>query len=513
MLEQDQRTQTENQKAPNGKLPAVWIPPKKPPRRNQTLREMLQFILFGVRGVLDLGMVALGFWLAYWFRSKISLGSEFIPLSREHQLLTWGLSCGAVLVCFYSRKLYEFKRGYSKVDEFYRICSGTGIGLILAIALNSLVLGSKFIYSRQIIIYALVLIVVLVTLARLILGGLISLLLKKGAAQIRLIIVGTSETTMRIIRKVNAAPELGYRVLGVVCEKFAVPEHACVWPEQPAYTERMLLGHLNELPKIVQHYQTDEVIVAMQGASQEQLLDVVALCDDLPVSLKIYPDAFQLVTTTEGVISDLTGLPLVSVRNVSLRGYNRVMKRALDLVVSLIILVCASPIMLLTAILIKLTDPKGPVFYTQERVGLDSKPFTIIKFRSMKMSAEATGPGWTTKDDPRRTRFGSFIRRYSIDELPQFINVLLGDMSIVGPRPEQPKFVEQFSQTIPRYMSRHKEKAGITGWAQINGLRGDTSIEERTRYDLYYIENWSVLFDLKIILKSALIIFSDKNAY
>jgi exopolysaccharide biosynthesis polyprenyl glycosylphosphotransferase len=325
--------------------------------------------------------------------------------------------------------------------------------------------------------------------------------------------VGTGETTVRTLRKVSGAPELGYKVLGVVCEKPADNDHICTWPTAPGNREGKLLGHLSELTEIVKRYRPHEVIVAMSGASQEQLLDVVALVDDLPVSVKIYPDAFQLITTNDVSISELTGLPLISVKDVGLRGFNRIMKRALDLFFSAIILTMASPLMLLVAILIKLTDPKGPVFFTQERVGLDGKPFTVIKFRSMKANAEQGGPGWTTKDDPRRTWLGSFIRRYSIDELPQFINVLIGDMSIVGPRPEQPKFVEQFSKSIPRYMRRHKEKAGITGWAQVNGMRGDTSIAERTRYDLYYIENWSVLFDLKIMLKSILVIFTDKNAY
>ncbi|MBC7257180.1 MAG: exopolysaccharide biosynthesis polyprenyl glycosylphosphotransferase, partial [Chloroflexi bacterium] len=174
-----------------------------------------------------------------------------------------------------------------------------------------------------------------------------------------------------------------------------------------------------------------------------------------------------------------------------------------------------SPFMLLIALLIKL-ESKKPVFYTQERVGLDGKPFQMIKFRSMRMDAEAeTGPVWATPDDPRKTRLGRFLRATSIDELPQLINVLLGEMSLVGPRPERPVFVEQFKQVVPRYMERHKEKAGLTGWAQVNGLRGDTSIIERTKYDLYYIENWSLLFDLKIIFRTFVNIFlrRDRNAY
>ena len=188
---------------------------------------------------------------------------------------------------------------------------------------------------------------------------------------------------------------------------------------------------------------------------------------------------------------------------------NRALKRTLDIIVSVLVLTLSSPIMLFIAALIRL-DSRGPVFFAQERVGLDGKPFPTIKFRTMRVDAPALG-NWTTKDDPRVTGIGAFLRRYSLDELPQFMNVLRGEMSVVGPRPEQQVWVEKFSQSIPRYMRRHKLKAGITGWAQVNGLRGDTSIEERTRYDLYYIDYWSLLFDIKIIIQTAIAIVQGDN--
>jgi exopolysaccharide biosynthesis polyprenyl glycosylphosphotransferase len=204
----------------------------------------------------------------------------------------------------------------------------------------------------------------------------------------------------------------------------------------------------------------------------------------------------------------------VSVRNAALENpWNQALKRGLDIVVSGTILVLASPLLLLIALLIKLDSP-GPVFFLQERVGLDNRPFFMIKFRTMRTDAEKQST-WTRPGDPRVTRLGQFLRRYSIDELPQFINVLIGEMSVVGPRPEQPRWVERFRQQVPRYMRRHNEKAGITGWAQINGLRGDTSIEERTRFDLYYIENWSLLFDIKIIVRTVfdILLGKQENAY
>lgn len=215
---------------------------------------------------------------------------------------------------------------------------------------------------------------------------------------------------------------------------------------------------------------------------------------------------------SEVTIGDLGGLPLLTMRDVALRGWRLAVKRAIDVALSSGVLVLLSPLMLLTALLIKL-DSKGPVFFVQERTGLDGSPFPMLKFRSMRLDAEAQGPGWTTEDDPRRTRLGAVIRKLSLDELPQFINVLLGDMSLVGPRPEQPAYVEQFRRSIPRYMDRHREKAGLTGWAQVNGLRGDTSIAERTKYDLWYIENWSLGLDVKILIRTAFQGLTSRSAY
>ncbi|MCB0031954.1 MAG: exopolysaccharide biosynthesis polyprenyl glycosylphosphotransferase, partial [Anaerolineales bacterium] len=205
--------------------------------------------------------------------------------------------------------------------------------------------------------------------------------------------------------------------------------------------------------------------------------------------------------TSAASIDDLGGLPLVAVRDYTMRGYLLIAKRALDLAGAMVGLVFLSPLMLLVGLLIKLESP-GPVFFIQDRMGLDGKPFKMIKFRSMRADAERNGPGWTVDNDPRQTRLGALLRKIEVDELPQFINVLLGEMSLVGPRPEQPHYVEQFRQVVPRYMERHREKAGMTGWAQVNGMRGDTSIEERTRYDIWYIENWSIFLDIKIVLRT-----------
>jgi Undecaprenyl-phosphate glucose phosphotransferase len=238
---------------------------------------------------------------------------------------------------------------------------------------------------------------------------------------------------------------------------------------------------------------------------------IISRCERDQVGIKIFPDLFQIIAT-ELSIGDLGGLPLLTVRDIALRGWRLTLKRTVDVVGSLVGLILISPFLMLVALAIKL-DSRGPVFYAQERMGLDAKPFWCLKFRSMRTDAEKDGPGWTTEDDPRVTRLGRLIRRLSIDELPQLINVLLGDMSMVGPRPERPMYVEQFRKSIPRYMDRHREKAGMTGWAQVNGLRGDTSIAERLKYDLWYIENWSLWLDFKIILRTIFSFLGSRHAY
>jgi len=271
------------------------------------------------------------------------------------------------------------------------------------------------------------------------------------------------------------------------------------------------LGRPADIPEIIEQYAIDEVVIGLPEASHRELVRIISLCEREKVSIKVFPDVFQIMAT-EVTVSDLAGLPLLSVRDVALRGWKLSLKRAYDLAVAVPALILLSPFMLLIALLIKLESP-GPVFYIQERMGLDAPPIPTLKFRSMRTDAESRGPGWTTPDDPRKTKLGAILRKLSVDELPQFINVIRGDMSVVGPRPERPIYVEQFRQYIPRYMERHREKAGITGWAQINGLRGDTSIVERTKYDLWYIENWSLWLDFKITLLTVVRIFTDRNAY
>jgi exopolysaccharide biosynthesis polyprenyl glycosylphosphotransferase len=358
-----------------------------------------------------------------------------------------------------------------------------------------------FEYPRSLLVFVWLFTLLFVGFARVVHGMLRSIAYARGWGELRVLIVGAGEAGNLILEKIRASPSLGYRPVAFLDDDL-VGHKVLGLP---------VVGQPNDLGDVIHAMRIDEVIVALPDAPHQQILSIVSKCEDGNVSIKVFPDVFQIMAS-EINIGDLSGLPLLAMRDVALRGWRLTLKRGVDLVISALWLVLLSPFYLFIALLVKLDSP-GPALFTQVRMGLDAKPFPLFKFRSMCADAEKEGPGWTTKDDPRITRLGRLLRRTSLDEFPQFINVFLGHMSLVGPRPEQPAFVEQFRDMVPRYMERHREKAGITGWAQVNGLRGDTSITERTKYDLYYIENWSLWFDFKILLLTALKFFRDHSAY
>lgn len=400
----------------------------------------------------------------------------------------------SVLAVFYFNKLYHVTRAGSRLDELSSIVGAVSIGTMLSVAISALTFKNTIFeldFPRAMVLYVWLLCVVLIAIGREFHRRLWHRLRMHGFGRDRVLVVGSGETARAIVQKIQWSPYLGYELVGVVNGHEPHSDMAGV----------RVLGKAEDLPAIIEKHDVQEVIIAPpEGTSRHEIVRLVSLSERGSVAIKIFPDMFEFVTT--GVsIDDLGGLPLLNVRDIQLRGWRLSLKRAMDLIGASIGLVLLSPFMLLMALLIKLDSP-GPVFYYQERMGLDGRPFQMFKFRSMRQDAEEDGPGWTTKDDPRRTRIGALLRSKNIDELPQLINVLLGDMSLVGPRPERPIYVEKFRNSIPRYMERHREKAGMTGWAQVNGLRGDTSIAERTKYDLWYVENWSLWLDIKIIVRT-----------
>ncbi len=464
-------------------------------------------VIVGTQLALDLLGVAAAFYIVWQGDNSLkNLGFE--PPSKDTYKLILAVLLATVLVVFNVAGLYTLKRGVSRVDEFIKICSATSIGVVLGLAVNVFIFGGGVnFFTRQLLIAGWGLAILFVTGERLLYSGIVSTLRRRGVTVERALIVGTGAPAHTVIEAVRRSPHLGYRIVGLVTDNEG--DEACA-------TDVLgvpVLGTVADLVPLIRREKVDEVLIALAGASQARLVELVNRCADDPVNVTVYPDTFQLITNNELSIGDFGGLPMVQVRQIALRGWNRALKRGLDIAVSGVVLVLFSPLLLLLAALVKMSSP-GPVFLVQERVGRDNAVFGCLKFRTMRADAEATtGPVMATPNDPRRTKLGSFMRRYSLDEFPQFINVLLGEMSVVGPRPERPHFVDQFAQSIPRYQRRHMEKAGLTGWAVVNGLRGNTSIEERTRYDLYYVENWSLLFDLKIIAKTVVLIFHDRNAY
>ena len=453
----------------------------------------------------DAAMVALAFYLAYWLRQVVAIPPPVNIAPFRDYLAMMAIQIIMMLAVYFFSRLYDLKRSTPRLDEFYHIFAATSIGTIVTIALTAFLFKNSKLeldFPRVMIVYAWLLTVLLVTVGRSALMLVRNLLRKRGQWADRLLIVGTGDVGRMILQKVRQMPQLGYQAVGFVDGEFSPGQEIMGVP---------VLGTVDDIPDLITTHKIQEVIVGRPELSHPEVLAIISRCERGQVGIKIFPDLFQIIAT-ELSIGDLGGLPLLTVRDVALRGWKLTLKRAVDLVGGAVLLVVLSPFLMLTALAIKLDSP-GPVFYAQERMGLDARPFWCLKFRSMRADAEKNGPGWTTEDDPRVTRLGRFIRHFSVDELPQLVNVLLGEMSLVGPRPERPVYVEQFRRSIPRYMDRHREKAGLTGWAQVNGLRGDTSIAERTKYDLWYIENWSLWLDFKIMLRTFFRLFGDRHAY
>lgn len=453
--------------------------------------------------VSDVSAVIMAVLIAYVLRFR--LGGVFPAPVKLHPIGDYAglalLQAVVVATIFLFHGMYRPRRAISVIDELYRVIAGISIATVVTTALTAFI-AAEFGYSRALLTANWALSILFAWLGRVGLFWVLGQLRRLGLGRLPVLVVGTGEQARIVRDKIASAPDRGYDLVGFVRVNGSADDRV-----------RPVVGDLSAIGQIVPAHGIGEVIIADSSLSHRQILDVVAQCERHHTNIKIYPDVFQIIAS-EVTINDLNGLPMIAIRDVALRGWRLGLKRAMDIVFSAIILIALSPVMLVIALLIKITSPDGPVFYVQERVGLDGKPFQMVKFRSMHVDAEEqTGPVWAHKDDPRTTRLGKYLRRFSLDELPQFVNVLLGDMSIVGPRPERPYFVEQFSQRVPRYLERHREKAGVTGWAQVNGLRGNTSIEERTAYDLWYVENWNLLLDLKIILRTIVTIFRDKNAY
>ena len=422
--------------------------------------------------VCDAVGVNLGFAGSYALLYPSQIAAVYQPPQPHSVVIFLLLLNVAFVLIFTGYRLYAIKRAGSRIDEAYKVFVATAVATLVA-SVVGMVVGLHF--TPWNLVGAWLLSLFLVVALRNINRSLIYHARTRGFDRARAIIIGTGDIGRMIGNVIGDAPHLGYDLQGFLSDDDPIGLTIGRLP---------VLGRTSGIRRVVRVCRINEVLIALSGVPPHRILDLVAACEGEPVAIKVYPDTFQIITNNEVSLGDLEGLPLLSIKSSPLdQQVNRVLKRGLDLIGAGVGLVVLSPLMLLVALMVRVQN-SGSVIFVQERVGVNGEPFAMFKFRSMHALAEASGPGWTRPDDERRTGLGRFMRRYSIDELPQLINVLMGEMSLVGPRPEQPYFVQQFSKQIPRYMGRHKEKAGLTGWAQVNGLRGDTSIEVSPRSPL-----------------------------
>lgn len=412
----------------------------------------------------------------------------------------------AYLLLYWAFHLYEPKRTHSKRAELWHICQACAVGLMLLTSILFAFRRSGYFgnFSTRMLVAFSIIDITLTTIERFGIRYILSRLRRKGFNQKHVMLVGFSDASDQFIDACRRNPDWGYHIYGIVDDIAEVGE---------GYKGVRVVGRISELEHILAQNTIDEIAITLPLAAYAKLDGIVHVCEKSGVHTKFIPD-YNNIIHSKPVTEDMDGLPVINIRNVPLTDpVKATAKRAVDICGALVGIILFSPIMLVVATLIKLTSP-GPIIFKQERVGLHNKPFMMYKFRSMVQQTEADEKkGWTVPGDPRVTRVGRFIRKTSIDEFPQFFNVLAGQMSLIGPRPERTQFVEMFKEEIPRYMIKHQVRPGMTGWAQVNGLRGDTSIYERVKYDIWYIENWTMSLDVKILFLTIFKGFVNKNAY
>lgn len=462
-----------------------------------------QKILNRIHVVIDAGIIGLSYIIAWYlrFRSGIfDLDPWYLTLNQYCRLLIYVVPSYLVLYGIF--QLYTPKRVQGRRLELWHITQANVLGVLgLLSALYLLDLPN---YSRKMMAIFCIANILLEVLARNLIRYVLRSIRKQGYNQKHMLLVGYSRATEQYIDRIAANPEWGYDVRGIL------DDHQ---PRGTEYKGVKVIGSIENLLIILPQNRVDEIAITLGLGEYHKLENIVGMCEKSGVHTKFIPD-YNNIIPTRPYTEDILGLPVINIRHVPLNNvFNRLLKRAVDVFGAVIALILFSPVILITALAIKLSSP-GPLIFKQVRVGLQNKEFAMYKFRSMCVQKEEDEKGeWTTKNDPRVTKVGRIIRKTSIDELPQLVNVLKGDMSLVGPRPERPQFVEKFKEEIPRYMIKHQVRPGLTGWAQVNGYRGDTSIRKRIECDLYYIENWTIGLDFKIIFLTFFKGFINKNAY
>ena len=455
--------------------------------------------------VIDAFVISSSYVLAWIIRfSDLLLGEPdwvgILPVG--HYMSALVLIVPGFLILYHAFNLYSPKRVQGRRLELANILKANALGVLLIMFVLYMTKENDF--SRLMIYIFLCINVIAEAAVRMGIRCILRDMRKRGLNQKYVILVGYSRAAEEYIDRVIANPQWGYIIRGILDDNVAAGT---------TYRGVKVLGRIANLMVILPYSTLDEIAITLGLNEYYRLEEIVAVCEKSGVHTKFIPD-YNNIIPTKPYTEDLLGLPVINIRYVPLTNtFNAAVKRLMDIAGAVFGIVVASPVMLAACLAIKLTSP-GPLIYKQERVGLHNKTFRMYKFRSMEVQPEQEEKkAWTVKNDPRVTGVGKFMRRTSIDELPQLFNILKGDMSLVGPRPERPFFVEKFREEIPRYMVKHQVRPGLTGWAQVNGYRGDTSIRKRIEYDLYYIENWTIGFDIKIMFLTIFKGFVNKNAY
>ncbi len=452
--------------------------------------------------LIDALVIIASYWLAWGIKFQFGWLTSVRTLSFAQYMFALPFIVPIYLLLYSAFNLYMPKRIQGRRLELANILKANTIGLFILIVV--LYVAKVIDFSRSMLVIFFIVNVLLEEACRIVIRYALRNLRKKGLNQKHILLVGYSRAAEEYIDRIKANPQWGYTIRGILDDHVEAGV---------TYKDVMVLGRIDNLMVILPQNHLDEIAITLGLKEYDRLEEIVTLCEKSGVHTKFIPDYMKIIPT-KPYTEDLLGLPVINIRYVPLSNmFPAMLKRAIDIFGALVALVLFSPIMLLSVILIKATSP-GPILYRQVRVGLHNHEFEMFKFRSMEIQPESEEKkAWTVKNDPRVTKIGKIMRKTSIDELPQLINILRGDMSLVGPRPERPFFVEKFREEIPRYMVKHQVRPGLTGWAQVNGYRGDTSIKKRIECDLYYIENWSLGFDFKILFLTFFKGFVNKNAY
>jgi exopolysaccharide biosynthesis polyprenyl glycosylphosphotransferase len=470
--------------------------------------QKIDFIIPLLNIISDSAAIFFSFVLAYYIRfhfvtfiNLVPFQGEIPPISGYIMLVIFILPVW--LIIFQSRKMFRPKRIVFIFDEFFLIIRLVTFGIIFSFGL--IFFYREFPYSRVVLIIAWALSIIFITIGRYIILKYEKTLYNKGKGLKDTVIIGNNQTAYDVYEKLSRHKYAGFNIIGYVDEK---------GNNQNNYMPSDLrIGTYNDLIEIIPKKNIETVLVAIPSNEHDKLYELLKASEGENVEFLLVPDFLEVITSSVRV-QEIDGIPFLKIKSIPMNVWNRILKRGFDFSFALIVMILSFPLFIILALLVKLTS-KGPVFYKQERISMTGKKFNMIKFRSMVQDAEKkTGAVYVKKDDERYSPIGKFLRKYSLDELPQFINVLKGDMSIVGPRPEREYFINLFKDKIPKYLERHRVKCGITGWAQVNGLRGsNTSLEKRIEYDIYYIEHWSIIFDLKIIIKTIKEMLFSKAAF